>query len=149
MAGPNLAAARRAFESLMTDTCRITVGQSDPPPGDVDLQTGMLPAPADPVTVYGPGVGDLLGRCQFSPDRQANRLQRAAEERRVARYTLSLPATAPVPPDGAVVECLTSAWDPELPGLLFVVDGEPDRSSLLLKRRVRVKREVPAPELAQ
>lgn len=115
----------------MTDTCRITRPSTAEPVFDHDLGRHV---PAPPDVVYGPGVVDMVGRCQVSPDRRQDRVaEMGGDKRRLSHYTLSLPAGAE-PAEGDTVELLSSATDPTLVGRRFTISGEPEHKTLLMKR---------------
>ena len=128
----------------MRDTCRVTRAGAGGPV--LDHATGQEIAPA-PIEVYGPGIGDLEGRCQFTKDRrQPVVVVQGAQPRSESAFRWSAPWHVDVEP-GDVIECLSSEWDPTLPGSRFVV-RDVEKATLLMKRTASVVLVKPAAELA-
>jgi hypothetical protein len=123
-------AGRRAAESRMTDTCRITrKGDGEPV---WNPATGQYDAPA-PTVVY-------EGKCRLRAPALVNPFQATSgpETWSVEESVLSVPADAPSIDAGMTVTYLTAANNPNLQGRVFGVVG-PHHESTATAQRVLVK----------
>lgn len=118
-----LAMGRRKAESLMRDTCRIT---SKGP--DVWNEATLTYTPST-VTVY-------EGKCRMLyPYRAPTTASTPGQVESVQLARLSLPVETSVGVrEGAEVEYLTSASDPDLPGRRFRVSGNAHQSDATARR---------------
>lgn len=123
MIGGVLAMGRRQAESLMRDTCRITVKGPDV------WDEATLTNTASTVTVY-------EGKCRLLyPYRAPTSASTPGQVESVQLARLSLPVSTSVGVrEGALVEYLTSASDPDLPGRRFRVSGNAHQSDATARR---------------
>lgn len=106
-----LAELRAAAVDLMTDTCRVTrKGEpvTDPTTGDVTIPE---------TTVY----EGRAKRQTYEPHESV--LEAAGHTATVQRYSVHFPVGSFVPAVGDVVEWLTAAHDPDLPGTRDRITG--------------------------
>lgn len=131
-------AMRRAAEARFMDRCRITEDPQGTADDVLDPVTLELVSPPRTVVYEGPCIVTATVRVQ---EREIDRGGAVLVRQ---RYSSRIPATAPTPEPGALLEVLSSVNDAALVGRVFrVVDVS--HSSLLVTRELRLSADVEAP----
>ena len=129
-----LSEARADSLETMTDTCRITLAASGK--GPFNQSTGSYDPPERILAYEGPC------RFQIRADINSNVVEPVVAEREWSYQTssLQLPVEASIKADrpDAVAECLTSRYDPSMPGRRFGILAGNHKSQARI-RRLRVK----------
>lgn len=133
MVALDLTTARAATETIMVDTCTITLDAAGADDDTLDQNTGALTPPdLDATTLY-------TGACLVRP---ADNVPRAVSEGGVAivasLYEAILPHTAPAIPPGAVLTVTASEWNASLVDRVFRV-RETIEATVHLRRRLLIE----------
>jgi hypothetical protein len=119
MTGPNLGAAVRALERLMSDACTITPA--------VDKRDQVLDPETLELTDLDPEPAIYTGKCFVTSPASAASVRRgvdrAGKPQTKAAVSLHIPVGSPTIPKGALVTITASQRNPHLVGAHYHVEG--------------------------